>query len=70
MDTSPHAIVSPCVKVCVLDGTSGLCAGCFRTLDEIAAWGGLDPAARARIMAELPARRERVSPAAHAPFTA
>ena len=70
MDTNPPAIASPCVKICALDGASGLCVGCFRTLGEIAAWGGLDPAERARIMAELPARRDRISPAARAPFTA
>jgi predicted Fe-S protein YdhL (DUF1289 family) len=64
MDTTPPAIASPCVKICAVDGASGLCVGCLRTLGEIAAWSGLDPAERARIMAELPARRERVAPAA------
>jgi predicted Fe-S protein YdhL (DUF1289 family) len=69
MDAIPPAVASPCVKICALDGESGLCVGCLRTLGEIAAWGGLDPAERARIMAELPTRRDRLSPAAR-PFTA
>jgi predicted Fe-S protein YdhL (DUF1289 family) len=69
MDTKPPAIASPCVNICAVDGASGLCVGCLRTLAEIAAWGGLDPTERARIMAELPARRERVSPAARDRFT-
>ena len=30
---------SPCISVCRMDAVSGLCEGCFRTLDEIAAWG-------------------------------
>ena len=64
MDTTPPAIASPCVKICAVDAASGLCVGCLRTLGEIAAWGGLDPAERTRIMAELPARRERLPPAA------
>jgi len=35
----PHASVpSPCVGVCRMDTASGLCTGCFRTLDEITAW--------------------------------
>ena len=30
---------SPCISVCRIDQSSGLCEGCFRTLDEIARWG-------------------------------
>jgi predicted Fe-S protein YdhL (DUF1289 family) len=35
---------SPCVSVCRMDAASGLCQGCLRTLDEIAAWGAMDDA--------------------------
>lgn len=59
----PRAIATPCVKVCVVDGASGLCLGCFRTLQEIGGWARLDDARRAAIMAELPARRGRIDPA-------
>ena len=31
-------VPSPCLSVCKMDPHSELCAGCFRTLDEIAAW--------------------------------
>ncbi|AXS40105.1 DUF1289 domain-containing protein [Breoghania sp. L-A4] len=47
---------SPCIKICVIDQASGLCRGCARTLDEIAAWGGLDDSARQTITDRLPAR--------------
>ena len=40
-----------------MDPRSGLCAGCGRTLDEIARWGSLTETERRRIMAELPQRR-------------
>jgi predicted Fe-S protein YdhL (DUF1289 family) len=50
-------ILTPCNKVCTIDPATGLCAGCGRTLDEIARWGALSDPARARIMAELPRRR-------------
>ena len=30
---------SPCISVCRMDAATGLCEGCFRTLEEIAAWG-------------------------------
>ena len=36
-----------------------MCAGCFRTLDEIAAWGSLDAAAKRAVLAALPERRAR-----------
>lgn len=35
------AVPSPCISVCRIDADSGLCEGCFRTLDEIAGWGML-----------------------------
>jgi predicted Fe-S protein YdhL (DUF1289 family) len=38
MSLPPDNVPSPCVKVCVLDNTTGLCRGCLRTIDEIAGW--------------------------------
>lgn len=32
-------ILSPCISVCRMSAVTGLCEGCFRTRDEIAAWG-------------------------------
>ena len=32
-------IISPCISVCRMQAVTGLCEGCFRTRDEIAAWG-------------------------------
>lgn len=54
------AIASPCIKVCCVEPGSGLCLGCYRTLAEIAQWGRLEPAARERILAELPGRAGRL----------
>ncbi|HYC97427.1 DUF1289 domain-containing protein [Brevundimonas sp.] len=55
----PRSIATPCVKVCIVDGASGLCLGCWRTLSEIGGWSGLSDDERAAIMAELPARAAR-----------
>jgi predicted Fe-S protein YdhL (DUF1289 family) len=52
-------IETPCIRVCTIDATSGLCAGCGRTLDEIGRWGSLSDAERAAIMAVLGARMRR-----------
>ncbi len=68
MNGSPRPIVTPCVQVCAVDGASGLCVGCHRTLAEIATWGRLDDARRTAIMAELPGRLPRVSPERRALF--
>jgi len=59
----PRPILTPCIGVCELDA-GGLCRGCHRTVDEIARWGSLDDAERARLMNEvLPQRAaETASP--------
>lgn len=49
------AIASPCINICQLNAED-LCTGCWRSLDEIAAWGSLPPAEQAAILARLPAR--------------
>ena len=58
----PKPVATPCVKVCVVDGESGLCLGCYRDLAEVAGWARLGDDKRARIMAELPSRRSRIRP--------
>ena len=64
MDTNaapPRPIATPCVKVCAVDGSSGYCLGCRRTLPEIAGWGRLSDQERADIMAALPDRPDPVA---------
>ena len=62
MDAPPRPIATPCIKVCAVDGESGLCLGCHRTLPEIGGWSRFTDEQRALIMAELPARRDRIRP--------
>ena len=59
----PRPVVTPCVKVCIVDGPTGLCLGCYRTLQEIGGWSALTDERRAEIMAELASRRSRIDPA-------
>lgn len=58
----PPPIKTPCIKVCVIDGETGLCMGCYRELTEVAAWQKLSDEDRARIMTDLPTRRQRIRP--------
>ena len=51
---------SPCVQICVIHPREGLCVGCLRTLDEIAAWGTMSPQARRALLEALPARAPRL----------
>jgi predicted Fe-S protein YdhL (DUF1289 family) len=60
-------IKTPCNRVCVLHPTLRLCIGCGRSLDEIARWIELTDAARAEIMAQLPARLAATGGARSAP---
>ncbi|MDC1310941.1 DUF1289 domain-containing protein [Burkholderiales bacterium] len=32
------SIESPCVAICQLNTKTGICTGCFRTMDEISHW--------------------------------
>ncbi|HEX4180858.1 MAG TPA: DUF1289 domain-containing protein [Caulobacteraceae bacterium] len=57
-----QTIVTPCIKICVVDGESGLCIGCFRSLPEVGRWGGMSDAERAEVMAGLADRRGRIRP--------
>lgn len=58
VDVPPAARpASPCVNVCRMEARTGWCEGCWRTIDEIAAWSSLDAAARERVWCDLPRRR-------------
>lgn len=55
--------ISPCVSVCRLDTTTGLCIGCGRSIDEIATWPDLTDEERDVVLARLramppPSRRK------------
>ena len=55
---SPGAsVASPCISVCRIDPVTGLCVGCARTLEEIAAWSTLDDAARRNVWNAIATRR-------------
>ena len=47
---------SPCLNICTLD-ERGVCRGCYRTLDEIAAWMRMNPAEQWATVDRAEARR-------------
>ncbi len=58
-----ETVESPCIKLCVVHPEARLCLGCYRSIEEIAAWGSMSPEARRAVMAELPGRAHLVKPA-------
>lgn len=55
------AAVSPCINVCTLDNTNGLCQGCFRSLDEISFWSRASNDQRLKILDAVARRHKEFS---------
>jgi uncharacterized protein len=51
---------SPCINVCRIDDATGLCVGCLRTLEEIAAWSVLSDDERRDVWTRLAMRATHV----------
>ncbi|MFA9420409.1 MAG: DUF1289 domain-containing protein [Gammaproteobacteria bacterium] len=50
-------VQSPCVNVCVL-GLDKICAGCYRSLEEISAWSDASNSERRQIIRDARQRQE------------
>ncbi len=57
-----HCVPSPCVSVCRMHADNSLCLGCFRTMDEIIAWGRMGEAGKRAVWLRI-ADRARFEPA-------
>jgi predicted Fe-S protein YdhL (DUF1289 family) len=49
-------VPSPCISVCRMSEDTGLCEGCWRTLDEIIQWSSADDPAKRAIWAQIEQR--------------
>jgi uncharacterized protein len=49
-------VPSPCVSICKMDEARLYCRGCFRTLDELRAWSGLDNLGKRAVWQRVEAR--------------
>ena len=59
--TAGGGVPSPCISVCQMDQATGLCAGCLRTLDEIASWSLFSDDDKRAVWAAIPQRRGRLA---------
>lgn len=48
---------SPCINICVMHPSEGICVGCYRTMAEIAGWAAMGADARRAVLADLPDRK-------------
>jgi len=51
-------VPSPCVNICRMNPQSGLCEGCFRTLDEIVQWGTATEQTKRAIWGQIKQRQD------------
>jgi predicted Fe-S protein YdhL (DUF1289 family) len=51
--SSAQRPLSPCIQVCQIDSTASVCAGCGRTLDEIALWVSMTEAEKTPVWERL-----------------
>lgn len=50
-----HPIYSPCTKLCKVQ--DGICVGCFRSLDEIANWRGMNKTEKMKVLENIEFRK-------------
>ncbi|MFT3848473.1 MAG: DUF1289 domain-containing protein [Propionivibrio sp.] len=63
-EKEPDSVPSPCINLCQLDRNGRFCRGCFRSLDEIAAWSRVSNDEKRAIVAAASRRREAAGAAA------
>jgi predicted Fe-S protein YdhL (DUF1289 family) len=56
---SAQPVPSPCISVCRMDAATGLCEGCFRTIDEIVGWGTAPEARKREVWTRLIERAQQ-----------
>jgi hypothetical protein len=54
-------IASPCISICVLD-ENDICAGCYRSVEEITRWSDAGNDERRAILAQSIARSKLANP--------
>ena len=56
-DQAAAKLPSPCISVCQMDPSDGVCLGCYRTRGEIASWRSMDEADQIKLLDILNERR-------------
>lgn len=57
-DNGTGTVPSPCINICKMDPASGLCEGCFRTIDEIRMWSTATNDVKRAVWVEIRRRQD------------
>ena len=57
-DKNGRTTGTPCVRICKLDEEAGVCAGCYRTPDEIEKWSEYTNEQKRQLMVAIDIRKE------------
>lgn len=52
---------SPCIKVCEMDYLTGLCKGCFRTLEQIGKWSSMSDIEKLEVLKEVEYKKRDIN---------
>jgi len=58
-ENTQNEIQSPCIGVCTVDDSTGLCLGCYRTIDEIKGWWDMNPKDQKNLLIALEERQTK-----------
>ena len=58
-ENTQNEIQSPCIGVCTVDDSTGMCLGCYRTVDEIKGWWDMNPKDQKNLLIALEKRQAR-----------
>jgi predicted Fe-S protein YdhL (DUF1289 family) len=53
-------VPSPCISICKMHPQTGLCEGCFRTIDEIVQWSTATEEMKRKVWVEIRRRQEEM----------
>ena len=53
-------VPSPCISLCEMAPSTGLCRGCLRNIDEIVAWGSASDDYKRAVWAEIRRRESEI----------
>lgn len=60
MSNLAEPISSPCIGVCAMNEDTGLCEGCYRSIEEIQDWWDMTPETRNEVMNKLEQRQNEL----------
>ncbi len=58
-ENTQNEIQSPCIGVCTVDDSTGMCLGCYRTVDEIKGWWDMNPKDQKNLLIALEKRQAK-----------